>query len=159
MTRRSSFVFTVTMVAVVACATPAPAPPDTNAVRADIVAHWNAFETAWQAENVAAATKDFFTDDAINVVPGAPITRGRPAIDSSFATFHATTKVVSIKQTTDEVAVNGDLAYERGSYVQQLKQGAAAPTEDRARYLAIWRRQADGKWKCSRFVISNGPTD
>jgi ketosteroid isomerase-like protein len=51
-----------------------------------------------------------------------------------------------------EIEAAGDLAYERGSVAQTIQAGDEAPVTDRSRYLAVWRRHADGAWKCVRLV-------
>jgi uncharacterized protein (TIGR02246 family) len=126
-------------------------------VRSDVASAWSSFRSAWLASQATAATAAFFTDDAINVIPAAAETHGRAAIDSSFAALLATTKITSFTQSSEEVVAVGDLAYERGTLTQTLQQGTGAPHIQRGRYLAIWRRQADGKWKCSRFLFNDAP--
>ena len=90
----------------------APQAPSADAVCSQIAGAWSAWKTRWLAGDIAAATTAFFTVDAINVVPDGPESRGRAAIDSTLASFRATTRVLSMDQTTDEVQVAGDLAFE-----------------------------------------------
>src|SRR2546425_13281485 len=86
--------------------------------------------------------------DAINTVPGAPESRGRDAINADFGTFHKSNKVLSFDQTTEEVDVAGDLAYERGTFTQTIQPQEGATQTQYSRYLAVWKRQPDGSWKC-----------
>ena len=140
-----------------ACAREASPPPSSDAVRSEITRTWDKFTTAWVAGSVSAATAAFFTMDAINSVPDAPESRGRAGIDSAFNAFRATTQVLASKNTTQEVDVAGDLAIERGSFTQTEQTGNAAPITREGRYLAVWKRQADGSWKCSRFLFNWAP--
>ncbi len=48
----------------------------------------------------------------------------------------------------EEVEASGDWAFVRGTYTQTVtpKAGGAATLVD-GKFLAIWKRQADGSWK------------
>lgn len=107
--------------------------------------------------NVPAATAAFFTTDAINSVPDAPESVGRAAIDSAFKAFHATSKVLESKNATQELDVAGDIAIEKGFFTQTQQTGNAAPVTHEGHYLAVWKRQSDGTWKCSRFLFNWAP--
>lgn len=126
-------------------------------VRSQIAQGWQAFRAAWLSGDATAAANAFFSQDAINVIPDGPESHGRAAIDSLWASFLSTTKVLSFERTTDEVEVSGALAYERGHLTQVLQQGQGPPQTFNGRYLAIWKPQADGLWKCHRIVFANAP--
>lgn len=131
--------------------------PSTDIARAAISQAWSGFKTAWLAGDVPSATAAFFTPEAMNVMPDAPASLGRAAIDTSFREFFANTKVLALDQTTEEVEVAGDLAYERGIFAQSVQQGQAGARTLHARYLAVWKRQSDGTWKCHRFLFNYAP--
>lgn len=135
----------------------AQSPADVQATRAGIAATWGAFKSQWVAGNAGPAVEAFFTDDAINMQPAAASDSGKAAITKSFTPFLATNKVTGIKQTTDEVRVSGRMAYERGTFVQSQTAANGQASTLRARYLAIWVHQPDGKWKCSRFLFNELP--
>jgi uncharacterized protein (TIGR02246 family) len=130
------------------------APGDATAA---ITASWETFESAWLAGDVPGATSAFFTPEAINVGPDATESLGREAIDASFSEFFATNKVTALERTTDEVEVFGDLAYERGHFRQTTRTRDGAALTQQSRYLAIWKRQPDGSWRCHRFLFNNAP--
>ena len=140
-----------------ACAPPAATPTSTEAVRTEVAKTWGQFTAAWVAGNVPAATAAFFTTDAINSVPDAPESVGRAAIDSAFNAFRAASKVLASKNTTQELDVAGDIAIEKGFFTQTEQTGKAAPTRHEGRYLALWKHQSDGTWKCSRFLFNWAP--
>jgi uncharacterized protein (TIGR02246 family) len=125
--------------------------------RAGIAATWAAFQPLWAAGNAAQGVAVFFTDDAMNMIPGAPSDSGRAAITKTFAAFFAGNKVSGISQTTDEVQVAGRTAYERGTFIQTVTATGGQPSVQRSRDLAVWSRQPDGKWKCTRFLINDLP--
>jgi ketosteroid isomerase-like protein len=47
-----------------------------------------------------------------------------------------------------EVARSGDLAYTQGTYRMAFPDPHGKPTTDQGKTLEIWRKQADGTWKC-----------
>ena len=50
---------------------------------------------------------------------------------------------VSWKVSKVEVARAGDLAYVIGTYVLAMK-----PANETGKLMEVWKKQADGKWKC-----------
>jgi ketosteroid isomerase-like protein len=52
------------------------------------------------------------------------------------------------KATKVEVARSGDLAYVSGNYEFTEKDDSGKPITDKGKYLEVWRKQADGSWKC-----------
>lgn len=105
-----------------------------------------------QAKDWAAWAGDF-TEDAILMPPnGVPVT-GRAAIQTWAEAFPPFT---DFQTTTEEVEGHGDLAYVRGIYSMTLTlPGAPAPIPDNGKYLAIFRKQADGTWKASRDIFNS----
>jgi ketosteroid isomerase-like protein len=47
-----------------------------------------------------------------------------------------------------EVARSGDLAYTQGSYRMAFTDPHGKPATDQGKTLEIWKKQADGTWKC-----------
>jgi ketosteroid isomerase-like protein len=46
-----------------------------------------------------------------------------------------------------EVARSGDLAYAIGTYTLTMKDSQGKPIADRGKFMEVWKRQPDGKWK------------
>jgi len=130
---------------------------DVAEARAGIAATWDAFRPVWGAGDAARAAAIFFTDDAINMIPATANDSGLAAIETAFAAFASSNKLSDVTQTTDEVQVWGQTAYERGTFIQTVTQAEGQPYVQRSRYLAIWSRQSDGKWKCVRFLFNDLP--
>jgi ketosteroid isomerase-like protein len=89
-----------------------------------------------------------FADDATMVVylqPGA--IHGHAAIADYWRERLSTTRFLDIQLTTNEVSVTGDLAYEIGTSRTKSQTGAALPVVSTGRYLAVWRRGVDGRWR------------
>src|SRR5262249_23992296 len=83
--------------------------------------------------------------------------RSRPERQSG-ATGKACLQVPALpggwKATRAEVARSGDLAYLAGTYDLTVNDSSGKPVNDRGKYVAVWRKQADGKWRPS-VNISN----
>ena len=55
---------------------------------------------------------------------------------------------MSWKATKVEVAKSADMACLSGTYEVTLNDG----TKERGKYLEVWEKQADGKWKCGADI-------
>jgi len=126
-------------------------------IESEISKSWNQFKTAWIAGDAHLATTAFYTEDAINIELDLPEQVGRNTIETIFAGFLSTSKIVTFDQSTQEVEVSYNLAYERGNLTQTIQSHVGAIRIETGRYLAIWKRQTDGSWKCSRFFFNNAP--
>jgi ketosteroid isomerase-like protein len=59
---------------------------------------------------------------------------------------------ISWTATKVEVTKAGDLAYVSGTYEETLTDARVKPGKDRGKYLEIFKKQADGTWKCIRDI-------
>jgi uncharacterized protein (TIGR02246 family) len=122
--------------------------PDTRA------ADEAAIRAASQEWSNAASSRDlekavsFYADDATYNPPGAPLAAGKDAIRKVWANVVAipggnlrwvTSKV--------EVARSGDLAYDTGAYTLTKNDASGKPVTAAGKYVVVWKKQADGKWK------------
>jgi uncharacterized protein (TIGR02246 family) len=117
-------------------------------------------EAAWMKD---AATKDAdkfaatYADDGTVLLPNAPAISGKDNIkaalkpmmtDPNFALTFQATKV--------DVGKGGDLAYTRGTYSMTMTDPKTKqPVTDHGKYVTIFRKQADGKWKAVEDMISS----
>jgi uncharacterized protein (TIGR02246 family) len=128
---------------------------DDTAAREGISKALRSWEEVWKnGDSAAAAAK--FTDDAINMMPGAESDVGRAAIERAFEEFLSSVTINEITFTTQELDVRGDKAYELGNFVQQYTDGETEVTQ-RSRYMAFWKLEADGQWRYHRFLFNNLP--
>ncbi|HKT47005.1 MAG TPA: SgcJ/EcaC family oxidoreductase [Candidatus Acidoferrales bacterium] len=133
----------------------AQTPPDTRAADETAIRQTDADWVKAAASKDAGQAASFYADDASLMAPGVPIATGREQIQKGWAgmigmpgfslTF-APTKVV--------VARSGDLAYEIGDYEMTMSDKRGKPQTTRAKYVVVWGKQADGKWK----VLVDAPT-
>ena len=100
----------------------------------------------------------YWTEDARVVMPGAPILAGKPAIrgmvEGSMKTpgFHIT-------WTPDSgvVSRSGDLGYTYGTNEFTAPDSTGTLVTTRGRYLTVWRKDSDGRWRCVEDIASPGP--
>jgi ketosteroid isomerase-like protein len=72
---------------------------------------------------------------------------GRAAIEAYQAKRLQARRYVDAVITTAELGVSGDLAWETGTNRVTIQQGESAPLTVTGRYLAVWKRGADGRWR------------
>lgn len=103
----------------------------------------------------AAAAKDvektasFYTDDALVMPPNSPVLKGKDAAREMWKSMFAVPGFGGgWKATTVEVAKSGDLGYTTGPYEITETDANGKPMTDKGKYLAVWKKQADGNWKC-----------
>jgi ketosteroid isomerase-like protein len=96
------------------------------------------FISAFNAGN-ADAVAAFYTDDAVLLVPNAPIARGNAAIRDAFRAHGAG---ATLNFAPDRIVQSGDVAYEYGHYTMGM-----GSMNDQGNYVTVWRRQANGDWK------------
>ena len=94
-------------------------------------------------------TASFYTDDALVMPPNSPVLQGK---DAARAMWKAMFAVPGFgggwKATKVEVAKSGDLGWTTGPYEITETDANGKPMTDKGKYLAVWKKQADGSWKC-----------
>src|SRR5437016_946485 len=80
--------------------------------------------------------------------PNAPSARTKETIRNIWKDMIASASSVSWKATRVEVAKSGDMAYVSGTYEVTMNDASGKPVNDHGKYLEVWEKQADGKWKC-----------
>lgn len=63
------------------------------------------------------------------------------------ALFKAPVELASIETTDVTVSHHGDLAYETGKFTQTVKGKKGNTSAVTGKYLVVWKKQADAKWK------------
>jgi ketosteroid isomerase-like protein len=128
--------------------------PTAVCVAADTKAE-QALRDADAAWSKAAESKDldktlsYYSDDATALPPNAPAATTKEAIRKLWQDMLATPGfVISWKATKVEVAKSGDLGFVSGTYEVTMNDASGKPVNDRGKYLEVWEKRADGKWKC-----------
>jgi len=101
----------------------------------------------------------YWTDDARVISPGQPIVSGKAAIREMIA---GAMKIPGfrIAWTPDSAVVSrsGDLGYTYGANEVTAPDTSGQLVTTRGRYLTVWRKDADGKWRCAEDIASPAPT-
>lgn len=137
-----------------ACQTPAA--PDTRA------ADENALRNLDEQWSRAAGAKDvektisYYTDDAIVMPQNSPPLTSKEQIREMWKSMlGAPSFSGGWKLTKVEVARSGDLGYVSGTYEMTENDASGKPVTDRGKYLEVWKKQADGNWKCNLDMFSS----
>ena len=109
-------------------------------------------DAAWSK---AAESKDldktvpYYSADAIVLPPNAPVATTKEEIRKIWQDMLASPGlVISWKATKVEVAKSGDLGFVSGTYELTMNDASGKPINDKGKYVEVWEKQADGKWKC-----------
>ena len=125
-----------------------------------------AIEELHQRDMRASREGDFETlrslmsDDAVVMPPGGRVTRGRAALDASFARMAEGMKQVEVLEYEldfEEVTVVGDYAFEWGA-IRGAMRALPDGEVERSSYkvMRVLQRQPDGAWKVHRTIWNEG---
>jgi len=101
-----------------------------------------------------------YADDARVFPPNALLVTGKEAIRKLFAELFASPGFeIDWEVTRVEVSRAGDLGYVVGTHKVTVNDDEGNPVTDRGKWIAIWKKQADGTWKCIEDIWnSDRPT-
>jgi ketosteroid isomerase-like protein len=100
-----------------------------------------------------AAVDLCYAEDAKVLPPNMPAVEGRQAIKAMAA---QSPPFKEFKLDIVSLEGRGDLAYEYGTYtLAAAPPGSAAPVTDRGKYVAVWKKHADGTWKMIRDIYNS----
>lgn len=116
------------------------------AVRAAVEAGNKKF-SALAASKDAAGLAALYTTDAEALPPNGDVVKGRPAIQAMWKGV-LDSGVTGVDLATAEVEAQGPLAFEVGTYVIKVKDGAVA---DRGKYVVVWKK-VGGQWLLHRDI-------
>lgn len=100
-----------------------------------------------------------FADDSRVLAPGIPMAEGWEASRAVFEALQALPGYsLEYSPSTAEVGGAADLGYTIGTYHMTLPGSDGSITDVDGKYLTIWKRQPDGKWKVAVDMFNtNGP--
>ena len=114
-----------------------------RALNEAFVQHFNAGD----ADGLARAV---YAEDARLLPPNHPMITGRAQIAEALrGLFEAGLGGLIVDAYEVEVAASGDLAYAIGTF------SLARPAPDRGKFVEVYRRQADGSWRCVADMFSS----
>src|SRR5438046_4021408 len=113
-------------------------------------------DAQWSA---AAGAKDLdktvsnYSNDALVMPPNASAATTREAIRKVWQDLLTSPgTIISWKATKVEVAKSGDIGFVSGTYELTINDASGKPVNDRGKYVEVWEKQADGKWKCGADI-------
>jgi ketosteroid isomerase-like protein len=94
-------------------------------------------------------TVSYYSDDALVMPSNSPVLQGKAAARAMWqAMFNMPGFGGGWKTTKVDVARSGDVGYTTGTYEINETDASGKPRTDKGKYLAVWKKQADGTWKC-----------
>ncbi len=125
---------------------------DTKAIEQTLRDLDDQWSTAAGAKDVEK-TVSFYSADAMVMPPNAPAATTKEAIRKVWQDLLASSGlVISWKATKVEVAKSGDLACVSGTYQLAMDNASGKEVNDQGKYVEVWEKQADGKWKCGTDI-------
>src|SRR5262245_44669826 len=149
--RASALMAACVAVLTAGCATQTPAPADTRAADEAAIRET---DMAWakaggEAKN-AEAHLAYYTDDAILLPPNEPLATGKESVRKVITDLYAIPGMsVKWQPVRVEVSKSGDIGYSQGTYELTMNDPAGKPIMDHGKYVEVWKKQPDGKWKCA----------
>lgn len=131
---------------------------DRTKVETEIAETYDAFSRALARADVQLLLDSVYGDSAFHLLPGSPAHRAEDA-------FHG--RVPFLDTLADEVGpgldisfevvdrdYSGDLAYDLGTYTLTGPDQPGDPTLNHGRFLIIWKRGEDGRWRIQANAFS-----
>jgi uncharacterized protein (TIGR02246 family) len=122
-------------------------PPDTRAADEAAIRDADIQWSKTAATNDVDGTISYYSDDASVLPPNASIVSGKQAIRAVWASLLVPGASESWQPSKVEVSRSGDLAYTMGVYQSTMKDSRGKPAADHGKYVEVWKKQADGRWK------------
>jgi uncharacterized protein (TIGR02246 family) len=143
-----SFLIVVALALVAACKTEEGDDAADTRARAEIDSLGRQWEEAANRGEVERIM-EIYAPDAVILPPGGPVIEGSETIRELFRQEFERFDT-KLAFTTQEIEVEGDMAFRRGRYVWRGTPRLSGQTvETTNKFLEVWRRQPDGSWKIS----------
>ena len=119
-------------------------------------------DRAWASLAEADAPVDsvvaYWTSDARVILPGQPVLVGTEAIRQMVAGTRSIPGF-QISWTPDSASVSpgGDFGYTWGTNRITSPDSTGTLSTMQGRYITVWRKEPDGRWRCSADISNEGP--
>jgi len=122
---------------------------DEQAIRGQ-VAHWLQLVKAKDAAGIA----ELYAEDGAVMPPNAPISKGRAAIQQTWASMMRTPGFgLTFAPEQIVVSSSGDMALDRGTYSLTIAPDGTSKT-DTGKYVVVWRK-IGGEWKAAADILNS----
>lgn len=103
-------------------------------------------DAAWLRSDADGITR-YLAEDAVLLPPNSPQLVGREQINRWLAEFFQHYTMTELSMPERELAVSGNLAFERSVYEWTLNpHRGGEPIRDQANWIGIWKQSPDGSW-------------
>lgn len=131
-------------------APPPPQPPDTRAADEAAIRQADEEWASSAAQKSVDTWVSHYSDDAVVLPPNEAMANSKDAIRKSLINFLGMPGLsVTWRSTKVDVARSGDLGYSVGTYEITMNDPKGKPMTDRGKYVEVWKKQANGTWKCA----------
>jgi len=108
-------------------------------------------DTAWAkaaaAHNVEAVLS-YYADGGYVLPPNLDAAPNKSSIRKVWTDLLVKGTEVSWTPGAADISSSGDLVYLEGYYLNTIHGSKGKTSLERGKYLSVWRKQADGTWKC-----------
>jgi ketosteroid isomerase-like protein len=132
-----------------------PTPKDTRAADANTIRDLDAQWSKTAGTRDLDATVAYYADEASLLPPNAPLATDKQSIRAVWADLLAPDTSLSWQSSNVDVSKSGDLAYSMGIYQATSKDPHGNPVTDHGKFLEVWKKQTDGKWKVVADVYNS----
>jgi Ketosteroid isomerase homolog len=124
---------------------------DETAIR-NIDVEWAKAATAKDVDR----TVSYYSDDASVMPPNNPLVTGKAPVHALWKNILGAPGFAGgWKPLKVEVARASDLAYVTGTYEFAQSDASGKPMVDKGKYVEVWKKQADGGWKCVADIFNS----
>ena len=89
----------------------------------------------------------FYADDATAYPPGDKAATGKAALKAVWAGIADPNYSLSWKASNAGVSASGEMGFTSGTFVENIKGTDGKTTTATGKFLCVWKKQKDGKWK------------
>lgn len=119
-------------------------------------------DSAWSAHSAEGKDVEkvlsYWTDDAVVLPPGQPMVKGKEALRKFVEeSFKIPGFSISWKSSDIHFSPDGKLAYMYGENLTSMNDSTGNKISIPGRGYSIWRKEADGNWKCVVDIFNNPP--
>ena len=118
-------------------------------------------DSAWDKMSEAKSAEgwlSYYSDDAIMMPPGENVCKDKASRETSIKNMFAVPGMSLRFQTTKaEVSRSGDIGYAVGVYQFNSKDPKGKDYHETGKYTEVWKKQADGNWKCTADIWNADP--
>jgi ketosteroid isomerase-like protein len=130
-------------------------PPDTHVADEQAIrAARTAWGEAYKRKDIATPLK-YIAGEAQMFPPNLPIRDGKDSIRATIGyLFTLPGFDINFDVKKVEVAKQGDLAYEVGTYTMTVNDAQGKPTSTPGKYVVVWKKQPDGSWQSVEDIFN-----